>query len=243
MLTRVDNYQELSSSFKWHIPPRYNLGVDVSDRHARQAIAIVSTNGRTVTDRLTYGQLSDDSNRLGNALRALGVRSGDRVGVILPQRAETAVAHIAIYKLGAIAVPLSVLFGPEAIETRLRDAGATVIIGETDSLERVTALGFDAPLIDVDQDWHRLLAAASPRLKSAPTEPNSPALIIYTSGTTGPPKGALHGHRILYGHLPGVEISHDFFPQDGDLFWTPADWAWIGGLFDVLMPCLTTADQ
>jgi len=70
---------------------------------------------------------------------------------------------------------------------------------------------------------------------------NDPAIIIYTSGTTGPPKGALHAHRVLLGHLPGVEFPHEFFPQHGgggDLFWTPADWAWIGGLIDVLLPSL-----
>ena len=82
------------------------------------------------------------------------------------------------------------------------------------------------------------LSGGSARSRPARTGPDTPALLIYTSGTTGPPKGALHGHRVLHGHLPGVELSHDFFPQPGDLFWTPADWAWIGGLLDALMPAL-----
>jgi acetyl-CoA synthetase len=238
MLTRARDYHELVSGFKWQLPENYNLGVDVSDKHPRDAVAIISTDGRRVTGRVTYGELSDDSNRFANVLRALGVQGGDRIGIILPQRVETAVAHIAAYKLGAIAVPLSILFGPEAIETRLKDAGVTTVIGETDALEKVAALGLDARIIDVDRDWQRLLADASARFEPAPTKPDTPAVLIYTSGTTGPPKGALHGHRILYGHLPGVELSHDFFPQEGDLFWTPADWAWIGGLFDIVMPAL-----
>src|SRR4029079_6873928 len=151
--------------------------------------------------------------RLASALTALGVRPGDRVGIILPQRIETPVAHVAVYKLGAVAVPLSVLFGPEAIETRLRDADAVAVIGETSALEKVAALDLASRLVDVDRDWSRLLADASPRFDAFPTEPDTPAVIIYPSGTTGPPKGALHGHRILLGHLPGVELSHDFFPH------------------------------
>ena len=99
-------------------------------------------------------------------------------------------------------------------------------------------LGFDGIAIDVDRDLERLLAAASPGFAAAATTPDTPALLVYTSGTTGPPKGALHGHRVLAGHLPGFELSHDFFPQPGDRIWTPADWAWIGGLYDVVMPAL-----
>jgi acetyl-CoA synthetase len=238
LLTRAPDYERLRAGFRWQLPAVYNLGVDVADRHPRDDDAIIATDGRSVVRRVTFGELADDSNRLANALGALGVGPGDRVAIMLPQRVETAVAHVAIYKLGAIAVPLSVLFGPEAVETRLRDADAVAVIGEAAALEKVAALQFAAHLIDVDRDWPRLLADASPRFQAFPSGPDTPAIIIYTSGTTGPPKGALHGHRILLGHLPGVEVSHEFFPQDGDRFWTPADWAWIGGLFDVLMPAL-----
>ena len=157
---------------------------------------------------------------------------------MLSQRPETAIAHIAAYKLGAIAVPLSTAFGPDALDVRLRDAEPRVVLGERESLERVQALGFDGAVIDVDHDLDRLLTAASPAFEPAATTPQTPALLVYTSGTTGPPKGALHGHRVLAGHLPGFELSHDFYPQEGDRIWTPADWAWIGGLYDVLMPGL-----
>ena len=112
------------------------------------------------------------------------------------------------------------------------------MLGERESLDRVAELGFDGVTIDVDRDLDGLLAAASPEFAAAPTTPDTPALLVYTSGTTGPPKGALHGHRVLAGHLPGFELSHDFFPQPGDRIWTPADWAWIGGLYDVVMPAL-----
>ena len=157
---------------------------------------------------------------------------------MLSQRAETALAHLAVYKLGAIAVPLSTLFGPEALEVRLGDAEPRAVIGEAEALERAAAVSADLVRIDVERDLDGLLAKASPQLEPAATTPDTPALVLYTSGTTGPPKGALHGHRILPGHLPGFELSHDFFPQPGDVIWTPADWAWIGGLYDVLMPAL-----
>jgi acetyl-CoA synthetase len=232
------SYEELRSSFRWRLPATLNLGRAVCEGKPRQDPAVLVSDGRRVTRTVTFGELDDDSNRLANALRALGVAPGDRVGIVLPQRPETAVAHLSAAKLGAIAVPLSVLFGPDALEMRLRDAEAAVVLGEEEPLERVAALGVDVPLVDVDRDLGALLRDASASFEPVPTTPDTPALIVYTSGTTGPPKGALHGHRVLLGHLPGFELSHDFFPQEGDLIWTPADWAWIGGLYDVLMPSL-----
>src|SRR5262249_24114048 len=91
---------------------------------------------------------------------------------------------------------------------------------------------------DGAEDFHRTVARASADFVPADTSPDDAALMIYTSGTTGPPKGALHAHRVLLGHLPGIEVPHDFFPQPGDRFWTPADWAWAGGLLDALLPSL-----
>ena len=144
------------------------------------------------------------------------MRPGDRVAIILSQRPETALAHVAIYKLGAIAVPLSSAFGPDALEVRLRGSEPRAVLAEQEALERVRRLGYDGVLVDVDRDLPGLLAAASPDFGAAPTTPDTPALLVFTSGTTGAPKGALHGHRVLAGHLPGFELSHDFFPQPGD---------------------------
>jgi acetyl-CoA synthetase len=230
--------EDVRRSFRWQLPQRYNLGVDVADRQPKQGVAIITTDGKNILRETTFGELSESSNRLANALAAHGVKQGDRVGIMLPQRPETAIAHIAVYKLGAIAVPLSTLFGPEAVEMRLADCQPVAVIGDKDGLELMTALDLASYAIDVDRDWEQLLLDSSPHLEPTPTTPDSPALIIYTSGTTGAPKGALHAHRLLLGHLPGVELSHEFFPQPGDRFWTPADWAWIGGLYDVVMPSL-----
>jgi acetyl-CoA synthetase len=234
----VPTYEELCAAFRWVLPGRVNIGVEVSDRQPAAAPAILVTDGREITRIVSFGELAEASNRLANALMTEGIGAGDRVALILSQRPETAIAHIAIYKLGAIAVPLSAIFGPEALELRLRGADVSAVLGEHESLEKVAALGFDGVMIDVDRDLERLLAEASPDFVAAPTTPDTPALLVYTSGTTGPPKGAVHGHRVLAGHLPGFELSHDFFPQPGDRIWTPADWAWIGGLYDVVMPAL-----
>jgi acetyl-CoA synthetase len=223
-------YDELYRGFRWHVPAEVNLGVDVCERHPRNAVAIVVTDGRDVTRRVTFGELSDDSNRLANALRSKGIGEGDRVGIALPQRPETAVAHIATYKLGAIAVPLSTRFGADARAVRLGDADPAVVLADR-QLE-------DVKTIDVDRDLPGLLAASSTSFTPVATRAETPAVIVYTSGTTGQPKGALLAHRVLHGHLPGFELSHDFFPQPDDLIWSPADWAWMGGLFDVLMPGL-----
>ncbi|WP_411278062.1 AMP-binding protein [Gaiella sp.] len=232
------SYDKLRSLHRWSLPERVNIGVEIADRHLRSKPAILVTDGREITRTITFGELSEASNRLANVLVAKGVEAGDRVALILSQRPETAIVHIAIYKLGAIAVPLSGAFGSDALGMRLRGSDPSVVLGERESLERVAALGFDGVLIDVDHDLEPLLAAASPDFTAAPTTPDTPALLVYTSGTTGPPKGALHGHRVLAGHMPGFELSHDFFPQPGDRIWTPADWAWIGGLYDVVMPAL-----
>ena len=231
-------YDELRASFRWSRPKHVNVGVEVADRQPSSCPAILVTDGREIIRTVSFGDLSEASNRLANVLVAQGVVPGDRVALILSQRPETAIAHVAIYKLGAIAVPLSGAFGRDALEVRLRGSDPRVILGERESLERVASLGFDGALIDVDRDLERLLTDASPGFSAAATTPDTPALLVYTSGTTGPPKGALHGHRVLAGHMPGFELSHDFFPQPGDRIWTPADWAWIGGLYDVVMPAL-----
>ncbi len=187
------------------------------------------------------------SNRLANALAQHGVTRGERIAVLLGQGLETALAHVAAYKLGAIAVPLFVLFGEEALAYRLTDSGARVLITDAANWPKVAAirdrlgelvhvLVVDGGGIDATQDFATMVARASDSFTAVDTAADDPAIIIYTSGTTGPPKGALHAHRVLLGHLPGVEMPQRFFPQPGDLFWTPADWAWIGGLFDVLLP-------
>jgi len=246
------SYEEMRGKFAWDIPSRYNIGVDIVDRHADVdpfATALIYESAAGEVVRYTFQDLKRLSNRLANALAAKGVRRGDRVAVLLPQSVETIVGHVAAYKLGAIALPLFTQFGPEALHYRLTDSGAKALITNAECVDKIMAMRADLPdlgtvlltgndkLAGVDR-FDELVAAGHEDFEPEDTAPDDPALIIYTSGTTGNPKGALHGHRVLLGHLPGVELPHNFFPRPGDLFWTPADWAWIGGLIDVLLPSL-----
>ncbi len=247
LLVPAADYDALRRGFAWRIPPRYNIAVDVCDRQHpdADALLVVREDGRA--DRLTFGWVARRSNRLANAMAACGVRRGDRVAVLLGQAPETALAHLAAFRLGAISVPLFVLFGEEALEYRLRDSGACLLVTDAANWPKVAALrgrlpGLRAAIVaggrgvDGTLDLDAACERASDALDPVDTAADDPAIIIYTSGTTGPPKGALHAHRVLPGHLPGVEMPQRFFPRPGDLFWTPADWAWIGGLFDVLLP-------
>jgi len=252
MLPPIRNYDDLYREFRWAIPAHYNIGVDVCDRWAqaepdRLAIVHVRADGRQ--EQISYGRLRDTSNRLANVLRAHGVARGDRVAILLPQMPEVAAAHIAVYKLAGIALPLAILFGGDALSYRLQNAGVKAVITNAQGLTKLTAvrdrlpdlslvLTVDGGAADGALDFAAALAHASSDFTAEDTAADDPALMIFTSGTTGQPKGALHAHRVLLGHLPGVEMPHDFFPQPGDRFWTPADWAWAGGLLDCLLPSL-----
>jgi acetyl-CoA synthetase len=247
---RGHSIDEIKRDFRWAIPGRYNLGVDCSDRQLSGATAMVHERADGTVDEYTFGRLAELSNRFANALHGADVGRGDRVAIILPQLPETAIAHIAVYKLGAIAIPMSTLFGPEALEMRLRDSGAKVAVTDSKTLPKLEELYDRLPDLRrlflkhgkssryQSKTIDELYRASSLDFVPVDTASDDPALLIYTSGTTGNPKGALHGHRVLFGHLPGFELSHDFFPQSGDVFWTPADWAWIGGLLDALFPVL-----
>jgi acetyl-CoA synthetase len=250
MLNPAPDYDTLVRQFRWRIPERYNIGVDVCDRWAaadpgRPAILDVGADGQVTA--FTYGALRETSNRLANALRARGVGQGDRVALLLPQGVAVPAAHVAVYKLGAIALPLAALFGIDAIEYRLKDAGAKALVTNAAGVAKLRQIGTIPGLeivVSVDgpdgaaEGWDGILERASPDFTPVDTAADDPAMMIYTSGTTGQPKGALHAHRVLLGHLPGVQMPHEFLPQDGDRLWTPADWAWAGGLLNVLLPGL-----
>src|SRR6516225_712597 len=247
MLTRGRDYAETCAQFRWAVPDAFNIAVACCDRHAtgdgRRALIYEDTAG--AMSELSFDALKGLTNRFANALTAARIGRGERVGILLPQRPETAIAHLAIYKLGAVALPLFTQFGPDALEHRLGDSGARVLITDGENLAKVPdGLAELATILVVDGDsrgnplfWPSL-ERASDEFSPLTTGIDDPALVIYTSGTTGKPKGALHAHRVLLGHLPGVQLAHDFFPMAGDLYWTPADWAWIGGLLDVLLPSL-----
>jgi acetyl-CoA synthetase len=251
VLPSLKTYDEVYAKFRWHVPDRYNIGVDICDKWAdaepnRLALLHVQPDGRQ--DRITYGWLRETSNRLANVLRAHGVNRGDRVAIMMPQAPEVAAAHIAIYKLGAIALPIAILFGPDALSYRLQNSGAKALLTNAQGLVKLAEVHGEVPdlacVLSIDGagdgggDFTALLGKASSDFTPVDTSANDPALMIYTSGTTGQPKGALHAHRVMIGHLTGAEFPHFEFAQPGDCYWTPADWAWAGGLLDALLPSL-----
>jgi acetyl-CoA synthetase len=252
VLARDTAYERLVSEFRWHVPDRYNIAHDVCDRWADaepDRTAIIAKHPATgALTNISYGELQTQSSQLAHALARLGIERGDRVGLLLPQRPETVISHLALYRLGAIAVPLALLFGPEALEYRLGNCQAKGLIATAGGVDKIAPLMNRLPalecMLSVDGahgaalDLWREIASEPDSFDTVDTGAEDPAFMVYTSGTTGPPKGALHAHRALIGHLPGVEFTHEFLPQPDDVFWTPSDWAWAGGLLDVLLPGL-----
>ena len=251
----TDAYAQLHGDFRWQVPERFNIARACCGRWARQprtagrvAIAWEHEDGRA--GRLSYGELQAQADRLSQALVRLGVQRGDRVAVVMPQRPETAVAQMAIFQLGAVAMPLSMLFGPDALAYRLQDSGTRVAIADESSIANLRAVRGDCPALHTvlaagdaagqgDADWRDALAVEGAPFATVDTHAGDAAVLIYTSGTTGPPKGALIPHRALIGNLSGFVCSQNWFGAGRDeVFWSPADWAWTGGLMDALLPTL-----
>lgn len=217
----------LTATGAWDVPARLNMAAQCL-AHPADRVAVIDLTGETRRD-VTYGALHRMADGIARALMARVAR-GDRVGVLLSQSPWCAAAHLAIWKIGCISVPLFKLFKRDALSSRVGDAGCGIVLTD---VEGAALLGGLAEAWITDE-----VGVDGPDVLFADTAADDPAVLIYTSGTTGSPKGALHGHRVLTGHLPGVAMSHDHLGQPGDCLWTPADWAWIGGLFDVLMPGL-----
>ena len=245
-LQAYQNFEKIYESFSWVIPQFYNVAYDVCDKHSsdpnRIGLYYESEDGKEA--KYTFSDLKKLSDRFANALIDLDLRRGDRVGIYLPQRPEAAIAHLASLKLGGISVPMTPMFGPEAISHRMNDCQAKVLIFALEDYERILDTKNQLETIETfiliggekkgTKEFYSLLKRGSEDFNMTPTRADDPAFLVYTSGTTGLPKGSLHAHRCIPARLTGLEMSHNFLPQDGDLFWSPADWAWIGGLFDSL---------
>ncbi len=260
---RYDSYQAIHQGFGWKVPKRFNMAQACCGQWAaqpatakRQAVR-EHVAGQGLGRSWTFGQLQQDANRLSRVLRAQGVRRGDRVAIVMPQRFETAVAYMAVLQMGAVAMPLSMLFGPEALSFRINDSQARVAVCDESTLDALRQARPDCPglqtLIGVGQagaqadlDYARAMQASESSFHPVSTLAEDPAVLIYTSGTTGNPKGALIPHRALIGNLTGFVCSQNWFgfdPFKADrpskaVFWSPADWAWTGGLMDALLPSL-----
>ncbi len=260
-------YARLHRDFTWAVPRQFNIAQVCCARWAARQdatknIAIHAYSVGAGGVFYTYSQLQEHANRLSNALAAQGVVKGDRVAIVMPQCFETAVAYMAVLQMGAVAMPLSLLFGPDALEYRLQDSDAVVAIADASSLADLslarkrcpqlrTVVGVGAPgseLGQADCEFGYTLAQFSTQFVMVQTLADDPAILIYTSGTTGNPKGALLAHRALIGNLSGFVASQNWFGFDPTvdtasqstqaIFWSPADWAWTGGLMDALLPTL-----
>jgi len=248
MIPRGVPYEQAMRQFRWPKPERFNIGRAVCERHPGHALAMIVENADGSVRHWTFGELLRASSRLANALKARGVAPGDRVGVFLSQGAELTLCHLAGYRMGAVVLPLFTLFGEDALEFRLANAEAKALVTDMSQLPKVLAVRDRLPHLKTVVvigagahgaqflDWDRLLAAASDDFATVDTQAEDPALLIYTSGTTGQPKGALHAHRMMLGCIPAVEQMLSHWPQGNEVMWTPAEWAWIAGLYDALFP-------
>ena len=250
-----DAHAQLHHGFVWRVPKRFNIAqvcctrwAQSLDSASRTAVAWQHEDG--AHGELSYAELQAQADQLSHSLWQLGVRPGDRVAVVMPQRPETAVAHMALYQMGAVAMPLSMLFGPDALVYRLHDSGAVAAIVDESAIANLRAVRADCPDLKTvlavgaaqgqgDLDWSTVLQGQRGRFPPCKTLADDPAVLIYTSGTTGPPKGALIPHRALIGNLSGFVCSQNWFgSEDDEVFWSPADWAWTGGLMDAMLPTL-----
>jgi acetyl-CoA synthetase len=262
---QADHYHSIYRNFRWQVPEYFNMAqvcchrwAQLSGASKKIAVRAHSTSAKAVKDHptLSYKALAEQANQLSHVLARLGVARGDRVAIVMPQRFETAVAYMAVLQMGAVAMPLSMLFGPEALEYRLQDSEAIVAICDESSIDNVVAIrkkcknlrtiigvGDASEQAEIDYTFECALMPSVFELVQ--TKADEGAVLIYTSGTTGPPKGALIPHRALLGNLTGFVASQNWFGFDAAhnavsnaVFWSPADWAWTGGLMDALLPTL-----
>ena len=255
----TDHYAAMHAGFAWHVPEYFNIAEVCCSRWARpestlKKIAVRTHKQCATATCYTYAELKKASDALSHVLHGVGVQRGDRVAIVMPQSFETAVAYMAVFQLGAVAMPLSMLFGPEALEYRLQDSAAVVAIADESSMASLQQVRSVCPALrkviavggcKADLQYEAAIAKHKAAFKAVKTKAEEAAILIYTSGTTGPPKGALLPHRALIGNLTGFVCSQNWFGFDAKtnvesnaVFWSPADWAWTGGLMDALLPTL-----
>lgn len=219
------------------------------DVDSRDNTAMIFENADGMVNTMTFADVDNASTNLAAALHNLGYGRGDLIGLHTGQHPDTAIAHMAVCKLGAVAVTLSQLYGPQSLQHALNDCKLKVLLTSEDAwgslrtdavglfpnLEHVLLRNPAAGEIDLG-------AALSNNTNNQSFTPDfvgadDPALLMYTSGSTGKPKGILHGHRILAAYTPSINLFFNLaMEQDNAVYWSPSDWAWVGGLLDMLFP-------
>ena len=248
MLKRGTTYDEVYNSFSWNIPERYNIANDVCDQWADDPgrVALIYEDQDKIVHTYTFADVRKYANQFANTLLACGLSRGDRVTLLLAQDPECAIAHVGCFKAGIVSSPTSVLFGPDAIVYRINDCGAKAVVTDAANYPKIAEVRAQCPtvehvfVVDGEPDgavnFWSAIETADETFSNVDTASDDIAWISYTSGTTGMPKGSVQPHRMLLGHMPSLEFIYDFFPQDNDVLWSPADWAWMAGLADILLP-------
>src|SRR5439155_14906053 len=213
------------ASPRWEVPDHYNIVADVCDKHPRDKAAMVWESFDGSDRELNWGELQDLANQAAHVLRAHGIERGDRVAVVLPPTPETAAIFFGVWKLGAILLSMSVLYGDEAIRHRLSDSGAKLVVTDIANAAR-----FDAERLVLEDDT---LRGAPTDLVTCDTSADDPAQLYYTSGTTGLAKGIVHAHRYILGH---EEFLYCHEVEDGERFHGMGEWAWAAGIAPLLGP-------
>ena len=243
-----ESYEDICRKFSWQIPEYFNIADAVCDRWADDTtrIAMTHENLDGSVKNFTFAEIKRYSNQFANLLNSLGLEQGDRALVLLTQSPECAISHVACFKSGIVSCLASVLFGPDAIQHRLTSTNAKVCITNKANLSKVQNIRGACPslehivVVDDDSPSHALslwrsIADQNDTFDNVETLSEDTAWISFTSGTTGQPKGVLMPHRILLGNKPLFEYYYDYGPREGDTLWSPADWAWIAGLINILL--------
>ena len=248
-LSQYDSYDEAYRQFEWDVPETFNVAEAVCGRWAeaddgKRRVALFYEDEDGSRETYTFWETQRIANRVSNLLTEVGVERGDRVGIVLPQRPECLFANLGVLQMGAVSVPLSVLYGTEGLRYRLEHSQTQVAVVDRQRAALVENLRDDLDhletVVTVDDPegvdgvaWEAGLDEASPRFQTVETAAEDSAYVIYTSGTTGKPKGAHHAHRSLLGYVPGWQMINEF-PGADAVHYTPSGWSWVGGLFAVV---------
>ncbi len=251
-LAAFSSYTDISDNFVWDIPETYNIAARILQGRERDhdSIAIIHQREDGTVNNVSFASLAAQTRGVAEYLRSKGVVKGDRVGISVPQSPEAAAIHLGVYSLGAIAVPMSLIYGRDTYRHIISNSGARLVFAASNAAEFVRGLRAELPDLEMlvvfsddatkgeDHFQTAVDGRGSSEVEYEPTLAADPAMLLYTSGTTGAPKGALHGHRILEGYMLTFLLFFNIEVDDTTVFWTPSDWAWVGGLLDILLPGL-----